>query len=434
MKPLFRTTFQGERPNRLKSDFLSIPPQKRQLFFALALMMITSRIPAQNDTLSSQHQKNTDTENSSMKTLTIIANVPKGSGPVYIAGARPEFGFWNPGIYAMEGGGDMPRSARLKVEAGARVEFKFTLGSWETEALSDEGKVPKNYVVMVGDTDMTFEVDIDTFRDGAKNADAQSQPEVLGELIFKRDVPSEHLGRPRHVAIWTPPGYEDSNERYPVLYMHDGQNLFVPSMSFTGVDWGVDESIVRLVEAGKIPPMIVVGPFNSGATRLQEYAPEQDAALYAKFLIEELKPMIDAEYRTLPDRAHTAVMGSSMGGIVSLYLAYHHHDVFGMAGCLSATVRPPDRSLYTKAWRQDSPLHKVRLWVDYDAPRPTDEKGGYRWHSDEFLKQWDWLQSKNFVIKGIAEDHTEAAWRSRLDEVMLFLFGPMMQENSRPGT
>jgi enterochelin esterase-like enzyme len=433
MKSLFLTIPKDELPRRLKSDFLSIPRQKRQLFFALALMMITNRVQAQNDTRSFQHQKNTDTETSSIMTLTIIAKVPKGTGPVYLTGNRPELGFWNPGIYAMEGAGDEPRSARLKVATGARVEFKFTLGSWETEALSDAGTVPKNYVVTVGDADMMFEVDIDTFRDGAKNADTRAQPEVLGELILKRDVPSEYLGRPRDVAIWMPPGYEDSNERYPVLYMHDGQNLFVPSMSFTGVDWGVDESIVRLVEAGKIPPMIVVGPFNTGAARLQEYAPEQDAALYAKFLLEELKPMIDAEYRTLPDRDHTAVMGSSMGGIVSLYLAYHHPDVFGMAGCLSTTVRPPERSLYTKAWRKDSPLHKVRLWVDYDAPRPTDEKGSYRWHSDEFLKQWDWLQGENFVIKGIAGEHNEAAWRARLDEVMLFLFGPVMPGNSRTG-
>jgi enterochelin esterase-like enzyme len=363
--------------------------------------------------------------------LTVIANVPDDCGTVYITGNRSELGLWNPGIYAMEGGGDLPRSARLKVAAGTRVEFKFTLGSWETEALSDDGTVPPNYVVTVGDSDMTFEVDIAGFRDGAVNTEAEpgrQQDEVLGRLIFKRAVPSGHLGRPRDVAIWTPPGYEDSDERYPVLYMHDGQNLFVPSMSFTGIDWGVDEAVVRLVEAGRIPPVIVVAPFNTGETRLREYAPEQDAACYAKFLIDELKPVIDAEYRTLPDRSHTAVMGSSMGGIVSLYLAYHHADVFGVAGCLSTTVRPPDRELYAEAWRRDSPLHTVRLWVDYDAPRPEDEKGGYRWQADEFLKQWDWPQGTNFVIKGIAGEHTEAAWRERMDEVLLFLLGPMIKE------
>ena len=426
MRPFTSAIFQVRDSWRVKNDFVSIAPKKRQLLFALALLMITSRIPAQTDTLSSKHQNHSKNENSSTITLTIIAHVPKESGNVYITGDQPEFGFWNPRFCAMEGEGNMPRSTRLNVAAGDRVEFKFTLGSWETEALSDVGTVPENYVVTVGDTDLTFEVDIESFRDGAENAAVQSA-EVLGTLIFKRDVPSEHLGRPRDVAVWTPPGYEDSSERYPVLYMHDGQNLFVPSMSFTGIDWGVDESIVRLVERGEIPSMIVVGPFNSGATRLREYAPEQDAALYAKFLIEELKPMIDAEYRTLPDRNHTAVMGSSMGGIVSLYIAYHHHDVFGMAGCLSTTVRPPDRSLYTRAWRRDSPLHKVRLWVDYDAPRPTDEEGGYRRQADEFLKQWDWPQGKNFVIKGFAEEHNEAAWRARLDEVMRFLFGSMMQ-------
>ena len=160
---------------------------KRRILFTWGLMLLIHPIPAQSETTSAI-------------TLTIIAHVPKESGTVYITGNRSEFGFWNPGFCAMEGDGDMPRTARLKAAAGDRIEFKFTLGSWETEALSDEGKVPENYVVTVGDSDLTFEVDIKGFSTGAKNAAVQSA-EVLGTLTVKRDIPSEYLGRPRDVAI-----------------------------------------------------------------------------------------------------------------------------------------------------------------------------------------------------------------------------------------
>ena len=122
--------------------------------------------------------------------------------------------------------------------------------------------------------------------------------------------------------------------RYPVLYMHDGQNLFDPRIANTGVDWGVDEAVVRLADRGIIPPIIVVGVWSTAA-RGPEYSPWHGAPDYARFLIEELMPRVNREFRTLTGPANTAVMGSSMGGLLSYYLVTHHPDVFGACGCVS---------------------------------------------------------------------------------------------------
>ncbi len=146
---------------------------------------------------------------------------------------------------------------------------------------------------------------------------------------------SAFLGPKRHVEVWLPPGYDENpTTRYPVLYMHDGQNLFDPRIANTGVDWGVDEAVVRLVDRGVIPPVIVVGVWST-AERSREYSPWHDAPAYARFLIEELMPRVNREFRTLTGPANTAAMGSSMGGLLSFYLVTHHPEVFGACGCMS---------------------------------------------------------------------------------------------------
>ena len=138
----------------------------------------------------------------------------------------------------------------------------------------------------------------------------------------------------RPVDVWCPPDYHEApNRHYPVLYMHDGQNLFEATLAYTGVDWGIDEAISGLIADGELEGAIVVGIWNSPA-RWQEYRP-QKAPLsselvaqmggypfsdnYLAFLVKEVKPFIDAQYRTRPEPAHTFIMGSSMGGLISLY-------------------------------------------------------------------------------------------------------------------
>jgi len=210
---------------------------------------------------------------------------------------------------------------------------------------------------------------------------------------------SEFLEHDRDVLVWLPPGYievdhdgsgrrvnpqvqhdgsgprvnpqvqHDGSRRYPVLYMHDGQNLFEPETAFQkGEHWRVGETATELIEAGKIEPLIIVGIYNTGEARLDEYTPTDDAKLggghaddYGRMIIEELKPLIDGAYRTQPDC--TGLAGSSLGGLVSLHLGFTHPAVFSRIAALSPSVWW-DRKAILKTIRESRSKPKLRLWVD----------------------------------------------------------------------
>jgi pimeloyl-ACP methyl ester carboxylesterase len=227
------------------------------------------------------------------------------------------------------------RSVPVVAPRGTSFEYKFTLGSWDREAVGPgERAFPNNRLLIDGNVTASHTVTGFKKEQRAYLADWQGSG-VLGRLVYWLDVTSAFLGPARHVVVWLPPGYDSTaSTRYPVLYMHDAQNLFDPRIAFTGVDWGVDEAVVRLSRAGTIPPVIVVGVWNS-AERGTEYSPWHRAGSYARFLIEELMPRVNQEFRTLKGRGNTAVMGSSMGGLLSFYLVTRHPDVFGACGCIS---------------------------------------------------------------------------------------------------
>ncbi|HYC01967.1 MAG TPA: alpha/beta hydrolase-fold protein [Azospirillaceae bacterium] len=179
--------------------------------------------------------------------------------------------------------------------------------------------------------------------------------EQIGTLVKHEAFPSAHV-EPHNVTVWLPPGYEGGTERYSVLYMADGQNVFEDATSFIKKEWGVDEAVAGLMAEGKMRPTIVVGVRNT-ANRRGEYfpraafdrLPEEVRTImlprfagkppvsddYLRFLVEEVKPFIDKTYRTRPDREDTMVMGASAGGMISLYAVMRHPDGFGGAGCLS---------------------------------------------------------------------------------------------------
>lgn len=183
------------------------------------------------------------------------------------------------------------------------------------------------------------------FRAPSESAAGRRAHTLSGLIRFHRRRGSAHSPHRRDIAVYLPPGYGSTRSvRYPVLYMHDGQNLFDAASAFGGVEWGVDETAERLIAAGRIAPLIVVGICNT-PDRLLEYTPVADvrhggggAESYGRFLIEELKPAIDSTYRTLPDREHTGVAGSSLGGLVSLHLGIAYPEVFSRLGVVSPAV------------------------------------------------------------------------------------------------
>ncbi|MGH7581119.1 MAG: alpha/beta hydrolase-fold protein [Gemmatimonadales bacterium] len=374
--------------------------------------------------------------------ITVIARVPSGTGKVYFSGSTPDLGPWQADARLMAGSG-RERRVRIAVPASTTLEYKFTLGSWEREALDSNGGVPPNHrLTVTRDTAVTR--DVPAFKRPQREylADWRGSG-VLGRLVYWTDVRSKFLGPTRHVEVWLPPGYDSAAAaRYPVLYMHDGQNLFDPRIANTGVDWGVDEAVVRLAERGVIPPIIVVGVWSTPRRGL-EYSPWADAPDYARFLIEELMPRVNRSFRTRTGPEHTAVMGSSMGGLLSFYLVTRHPGVFGACGCVSthfplseAVVAEifedfevgdvPDTTPYiVRDIRAGLTVPKgTRYWFDYgtlglDSAYAPSHEQVRRW-----LRRQGLMEGRDFVIRRYeGATHNEASWRARLDDPLTFLFG-----------
>lgn len=260
-----------------------------------------------------------------------------------------------------------------------------------------------------------------------------------GTLHRHADFPSRHVA-PRPVDVWLPPGYEEATaHRYPVLYLHDGQNLFLPELAYTGVDWGVDEAIVDLMQEDSFGGAIVVGVWNT-ADRVREYMPQKPTLpftlarfrrapggsprsdAYLRFLVGEVKPFIDAAYRTLPDPDHTFVMGSSMGGLISLYALIEYPNVFGAAGCLS-THWPICGQKMAAALVQMLPSSgSHRLYFDYGTVTLDAQYEPYQRRVDDLLAAAGWTQGQDWLtMKFEGAEHNEAAWRERLPIPLRFL-------------
>jgi predicted alpha/beta superfamily hydrolase len=375
-------------------------------------------------------------------TVTIRALVPESTGTVYLAGSLPELGPWRPDGLALTGEG-RDRTVQVTAPSGTVLDYKFTLGSWDREALGPGGGIPTNHrLIIVPQGQAVHEIGAFTKDPREYIADWEGSG-VRGRLVYWTDVASAHLTLPRHVAIWLPPGYDEaSSTRYPVLYMSDGQNLFDPRIARTGVDWGVDEAVVRLVERGATPPIIVVGVWNSAAHG-PEYSPWHGAPGYARFLIEELMPRVNAEFRTLTGPASTAVMGSSMGGLLSFYLVTHHPDVFGACGCVSThfplseamvaqyfpgapTATPPDSTPYItrdieRGFRVPA---GARFWLDYGSEGLDASYGPTHEAVRAWLLAQGLVEDRDFVIRRYeGATHNEASWRARLEDPLTFLFG-----------
>jgi enterochelin esterase-like enzyme len=366
-----------------------------------------------------------------LRRITIQLQVPEGTGVVYLTGDRPELGPWNPKKLAMQGMG-RERTAVLQMPEGMAFEFKFTLGTWDREGLGPSGTVMPNFRD-VADADKTVAVAVVSFKkDPAEYMADAAGSGVLGRLVYWQNIESRHLSEKRHVEVWLPPGYDTSGaQRYPVLYMHDGQNLFDPRIAAGGIDWGVDEAVVRSVKAGRMAPIIVVGVWNT-SRRLQEYSPWAEGPAYARFLIEELMPRVNREWRTLTDAAQTGTMGSSMGGLISFYLAWKHGQVFGRAGCVSTHFPFP---AYVPGPGQATPQIEVeiasgaafkpgpRMYFDYGTVGLDAAYAAQQAKVTAWLKAQGHQEGRDFVVRAFeGADHSEAAWRARLDEPLGFLY------------
>ncbi|MCA8922380.1 MAG: hypothetical protein KDD82_11260 [Planctomycetes bacterium] len=251
-----------------------------------------------------------------------------------------------------------------------------------------------------------------------------------GTLERHAGFASQVLGNQREVIVYLPPGYAQSGKRYPVLYMHDGQNLFGPDALFGG--WRVAETADRLIQRGEVEPLVIVGVGNT-PQRMQEYIPPEDqgrADGYARFLIEELKPWIDQRYRTRPEAAATGVAGSSLGGIVSLYLGWTHPGVFSRVGSLSGSYWLTD----FVDQKLEAPVPKLRIWLDSgNRGNSADGLEGTFRVRDKLLTLGMTLGGDLHHAVDLGGLHNEQSWRGRFDRVLRALYPPVVSDGGLSG-
>lgn len=245
---------------------------------------------------------------------------------------------------------------------------------------------------------------------------------------------SRYLVAEHDVLVYLPPGYQDHpGQRYPVLYLQDGQNVFDGATSFIpGQEWRVDETAEALIRSGQIAPLIVVAIYNDGKERVNEYTPTPDdtvhqggqAALYGKMLVEELKPLVDARYRTLTDAAHTGVGGASLGGLLALHLGLTYPEVFGRLAVLSPSLWWDQQEVIR---RYEKLPHKLplRIWLDtgtHEGKRPEAVTADARRMRD-VLRKHGWREGEDMAyLEAEGAEHNEKAWAARMDQVLRFLY------------
>lgn len=255
-----------------------------------------------------------------------------------------------------------------------------------------------------------------------------------GRLERIHGFESEILGNTRDVTIYLPPNYDDRTEqRYPVLYMQDGQNLFDAERAYIpGQHWKLKEAADTAIGERTATPMIIVAVDHAGAARMDEYTPVQDAKHkgggraddYTRMLIEELKPVIDEGFRTLPDAANTGIAGSSLGGLVSLHAAMTHPEVFGRIAAMSPSVWWANRAILDEIDKFHGPA--PRMWADTGGREGLEALQNVRELRDRITAK-GWGQEVFRYYEDRRADHSERAWERRVRTVLEFLFPPSPQ-------
>jgi len=234
------------------------------------------------------------------------------------------------------------------------------------------------------------------------------------------------------LVVYLPPMYEAEGERrFPVLYMQDGQNLFDPETSFIkGNYWRLGETADALATAGAIDPLIIVGIYNSGLKRLDEYTPVEDkrlggghADLYGRMLVQELKPFIDARYRTLPGAENCGLGGSSLGGLVTLYLGLQYPSVFSRLAVMSPSVWWRNRTIL-KIVAALGKKPDLSIWLDMGTRESTRGLADARSLRDGLIKKGWQLGEDLAYCEAEGAEHTESAWAERAGPMLRFLFPP----------
>jgi len=349
-----------------------------------------------------------------------------------------------PGIY----------SSNVKFSTSTDVEYKFLREQdWQTVERGSTGQEIRNRRLSVDSSAKALTVvhTVDSWADVTPRDDyrvvfpsPQETPAEThtGEIRAHRQIHSATLDNRRDVFVWLPPGYDaDTERRYPVLYMLDGQNVFNEATSFKGQEWGADETATRLVERGEIEPLIIVA-VNHSPNREAEHIPLFDKPEnslvdeYLKFLTNQIKPMIDQEYRTRTEPEYNVLIGASYGGLFSLYAACHAGDHFGGYAVISPSLQI-EKGRIVEHVAEHAPSTKARLWIELSAGNALERTlSSFGGQLATARRLRDVLRTTGFVAKDSlhyseidGEFHDEHAWAGRMEPLLEHFFPADESEN-----
>ena len=250
-----------------------------------------------------------------------------------------------------------------------------------------------------------------------------------GQLRKHEQFRSRFLRNQRDLIVYVPPGYDEQPQRrFPVLYLHDGQNLFDRATAFGGQDWNVHGAADYLIQAGSLEPILIVGIYNTGKSRIQEYTPSKAPKIgggradrYGKFLLLEVMPFIQNEYRAQTSPQVTGIGGSSLGGLVSLYFGLKYPQTFGKIAALSPSVWWNQRIILRFA-AAATPQPRPRIWLDIgtrEGPKIVPDVELFR----DVLVKRGWRENQDLHYERVeGGEHNEAAWSQRVGPFLQFLY------------
>ncbi len=329
---------------------------------------------------------------------------------VFLSGNLPQLGQWKPDAIPLRPIGHGLFHAELSAPAGALLEYKFTLGSWDQEAADELGNPLPNFRTLLTDS-----ASVSHKVPRWKSAYPWQGP---GRVELLPAQKGNGL-LPRTVAVWLPPGYDaQPGRKFPLLYVLDGQNAFDPSTAAFGIDWRLGQTAAMLIQTGRMEPVIIAAVYNT-PDRNAEYGFGEKGHAFARFLGQSLRKELGARYRLQQGPEGIAVMGSSMGGLSAFFLAWQYPKWFGKAASLSPAFKTR-RWDYVAQVCSTSILPRPRLYLDMGG-RGVDSYLIYG--LNDMLKA---LDSQGITYQYFYEKdapHNETAWGRRAWRPLTYLFG-----------
>ncbi len=352
-------------------------------------------------------------------TFEVRSNNISTDSKIYVVGNHINLGNWQSDVAELFEISEGFWSRKIIFNHGDKLEFKITRGSWDKEALTDDGLIPSNHLLEVKN-DTTIIIEVKRWSDQRQNKESL---QITGIVKYHLNFKGEGI-RERNIIVWLPPFYYlETDKSYPVLYVQDGQNIFDPTTSLFGVDWQIDEKADTLIRKNFIEPIIIVGIYNS-IDRSNEYSEDELGKAYMNFIVDSLKPFIDRNYRTLVQRENTAAGGSSSGGLISFILSWEYSQVFSKSACLSPAFKIDRYDFVDNVLQYQGEKKDIKIYIDNGNDKLDSQ---LQFGVDEMLNS---LESKGFTgkedfyfYKDNNGSHNESSWAKRFWKALIFMFG-----------